>query len=100
MRDGGTTIVIVEQSVNLALGVADRASFMEKGEIRFSGPAAELLDQPDLLRSVYLHARREGLRGTSIGGGHSWRDRSRAIAAAQHRDAGKPPALSIAGAPP
>jgi branched-chain amino acid transport system ATP-binding protein len=54
LRDGGTTIVIVEQSVNLALTVADRAYFMEKGEIRFEGPAADLLDRPDLLRSVFL----------------------------------------------
>ena len=27
---------------------------MEKGEIRFHGPTAELLDRPDLLRSVFL----------------------------------------------
>lgn len=54
LRDDGTTIVIVEQSVNLALAVADRAYFMEKGEIRFEGPAADLLDRPDLLRSVFL----------------------------------------------
>ena len=54
LRDAGTTIVIVEQSVNVALEVADHAYFMEKGEIRFSGPAADLLAQPDLVRSVYL----------------------------------------------
>lgn len=50
----GTTIVLVEQSVNLALTAADRAIFMEKGEVRFSGPAGELLERPDLLRSVFL----------------------------------------------
>lgn len=54
LRDRGTTIVLVEQSVNVALAVADRAYFMEKGDIRYSGPTAELLDRPDLLRSVYL----------------------------------------------
>ena len=48
------TVVLVEQSVNVALTVADRAYFMERGEIRFSGPTAELLDRPDLLRSVFL----------------------------------------------
>ncbi|MCB0977506.1 MAG: ATP-binding cassette domain-containing protein, partial [Acidimicrobiales bacterium] len=42
------------QSVNVALTVADRAYFMEKGEIRFEGPTAELLDRPDVLRSVFL----------------------------------------------
>jgi branched-chain amino acid transport system ATP-binding protein len=56
LRDGGTTVILVEQSVNLALTVADRAYFMEKGEIRFEGPTSELLERPDLLRSVFLHA--------------------------------------------
>jgi branched-chain amino acid transport system ATP-binding protein len=54
MRESGTTIILVEQSVNLALTIADRAVFMEKGEIRFSGPTAELMRRPDILRSVYL----------------------------------------------
>jgi branched-chain amino acid transport system ATP-binding protein len=54
LRDEGATVILVEQSVNLALTVADRAYFMEKGEIRFEGPAADLLDRPDLLRSVFL----------------------------------------------
>ncbi|HET9731016.1 MAG TPA: ATP-binding cassette domain-containing protein, partial [Acidimicrobiia bacterium] len=50
----GTTIVLVEQSVNLALTIAQTAYFMEKGEIRFHGPTAELLERPDVLRSVFL----------------------------------------------
>ncbi|CAN5627942.1 hypothetical protein BH20ACT2_BH20ACT2_00260 [soil metagenome] len=50
----GTTIVIVEQSVNVALNLAERAVFMEKGEVRFEGPAGELLDRPDILRSVFI----------------------------------------------
>jgi branched-chain amino acid transport system ATP-binding protein len=50
----GTTIVIVEQSVNVALSLAHRAVFMEKGEVRFEGPAAELLERPDILRSVFI----------------------------------------------
>lgn len=50
----GTTIVIVEQSVNVALNLAERAVFMEKGEVRFEGPAAELLERPDILRSVFI----------------------------------------------
>src|SRR5690606_36209665 len=54
LRDEGTTVILVEQSVNVALTVADRAYFMEKGEIRFEGPTAELLERPDLLRSVFL----------------------------------------------
>jgi ABC-type branched-subunit amino acid transport system ATPase component/predicted MFS family arabinose efflux permease len=54
MREQGITIILVEQSVNLALTLADEAYFMEKGEIRFKGPTAELLERPDVLRSVFL----------------------------------------------
>jgi branched-chain amino acid transport system ATP-binding protein len=50
----GTTIVIVEQSVNVALQLAERAVFMEKGEVRFEGPASELLERPDILRAVFI----------------------------------------------
>lgn len=50
----GVTVVLVEQSVNVALTVARRAYFLERGEIRFSGPTAELLGRPDILRSVFL----------------------------------------------
>src|SRR3954452_13255186 len=50
----GTTVILVEQSVNLALTIAETAYFMEKGEIRFHGPTAELLERPDVLRSVFL----------------------------------------------
>jgi ABC-type branched-subunit amino acid transport system ATPase component len=51
---GGCTIILVEQSVNVALTVAGRAYFMEKGEVRFSGPTTELLERGDILRSVFL----------------------------------------------
>jgi branched-chain amino acid transport system ATP-binding protein len=50
----GTTVILVEQSVNIALTVAQTAYFMEKGEIRFHGPTGELLERPDVLRSVFL----------------------------------------------
>jgi branched-chain amino acid transport system ATP-binding protein len=50
----GTTIVLVEQSVNLATSLAERAAFMERGQVRFTGPTAELVERPDLLRSVFL----------------------------------------------
>jgi ABC-type branched-subunit amino acid transport system ATPase component/ABC-type branched-subunit amino acid transport system permease subunit len=54
LHDGGTTIVVVEQSVNVALELAERAVFLEKGEVRFSGPTADLLGRPDILRSVFI----------------------------------------------
>ena len=38
----------------MALSVADRAIFLEKGQIRFEGPARELLERDDLARAVFL----------------------------------------------
>jgi ABC-type branched-subunit amino acid transport system ATPase component/MFS family permease len=54
LRASGVTMVIVEQSANVALSIADRAIFMERGRIRFEGPANELLERDDLLRAVFL----------------------------------------------
>jgi ABC-type branched-subunit amino acid transport system ATPase component len=54
LKGRGITMVIVEQSVNVALTIADRAVFMEKGQVRFEGPAAELLERDDLVRAVFL----------------------------------------------
>ena len=50
----GVTVIVVEQSVNTALNTADRAYFLEKGTIRFHGLTADLLERPDLLRSIFL----------------------------------------------
>jgi ABC-type branched-subunit amino acid transport system ATPase component len=54
LRAQGLTMVIVEQSLNVALAVADRAIFMEKGRVRFEGPARELAERDDLARAVFL----------------------------------------------
>ncbi len=54
----GVTIILVEQSVNLALTLAQHAYFMEKGEIRFNGPTEELLERRDILRAVFLGGKR------------------------------------------
>jgi ABC-type branched-subunit amino acid transport system ATPase component len=59
----GTTLVIVEQSVNVALNLAERAVFMEKGQVRFEGPTAELLERPDILRSVFIAGAAAGVGG-------------------------------------
>jgi ABC-type branched-subunit amino acid transport system ATPase component/predicted MFS family arabinose efflux permease len=50
----GTAVVLVEQSVNIALNLVEHAYFMEKGEMRFDGKAADLLARGDLLRAVFL----------------------------------------------
>ena len=56
LKRQGQTMIIVEQSVNVALAIADRAIFMEKGQVRFEGPAAELAERDDLVRAVFLGA--------------------------------------------
>jgi branched-chain amino acid transport system ATP-binding protein len=64
IREQGTTIVVVEQSINVALTIAERAVFMEKGEILFDGPTEGLLGRPDLVRSVFMGRAASG-RATS-----------------------------------
>ena len=48
------TIIVVEQSLDVALAVADRAVFLEKGQVRFEGPTRELAERDDLARAVFL----------------------------------------------
>jgi ABC-type branched-subunit amino acid transport system ATPase component/sugar phosphate permease len=56
LKAAGQTMVLVEQSVNVALSVADRAVFLERGSVRFEGSAEELRQRDDLLRAVFLGA--------------------------------------------
>ncbi len=58
----GTAVVLVEQSINVALTLADRACFMEKGEVRFVGRTADLLGRDDLARSVFFDGARTAVR--------------------------------------
>jgi ABC-type branched-subunit amino acid transport system ATPase component len=45
----GVTVLVVEQHATLAMEAAERVVFMEKGQVRFSGPAAALRGRDDLL---------------------------------------------------
>jgi branched-chain amino acid transport system ATP-binding protein len=58
LHQAGITILVVEQHATLAMEVAERVLFMEKGEVRFSGRGSDLLGRDDLLRSVFLGADR------------------------------------------
>jgi branched-chain amino acid transport system ATP-binding protein len=92
IHDEGCTIVLVEQSVNVALTVADRAYFMEKGEVRFSGPTAELLERGDILSSVFLEGAAKGPRTGGAG------DRTEAAPRRiKDADRGDHPVLSVTG---
>ena len=54
LKEQGQTIIVVEQSLNVALAIAERAIFLEKGEVRFEGPSHELLERDDLARAVFF----------------------------------------------
>ncbi len=53
IRDGGTSILMVEQNARAALSVSDHAYLMESGRIVLNGPASELA-QTDRVVSAYL----------------------------------------------
>ena len=57
LRDGGITILLVEQNVRQALAVADRGYVLEGGRIVLDGRADELLGH-ELLISSYLGIRK------------------------------------------
>ena len=50
----GATVILVEQSVNRAMTLAEHAFFLERGEVRFDGSITDLLSRDDLLRPVFL----------------------------------------------
>jgi ABC-type branched-subunit amino acid transport system ATPase component len=50
----GVTLVVVEQSLNIAAELCDRAVFLEKGQVRFKGPTRDLLARDDIARAVFL----------------------------------------------
>jgi ABC-type branched-subunit amino acid transport system ATPase component len=54
LNAAGTTIVIVEQSLNVAASVCQRAVFMEKGAVVFEGTPDDLIARDDIARSVFL----------------------------------------------
>jgi branched-chain amino acid transport system permease protein len=54
LAEQGVTLLVVEQSLNVAARLADRAVFLEKGQVRFTGSIKRLLSRPDLARAVFL----------------------------------------------
>jgi ABC-type branched-subunit amino acid transport system ATPase component len=58
----GVTMLLVEQSLNVSLALAQRAYFMERGTISFDGPTADLLERSELVRAVFFGRARRPVR--------------------------------------
>jgi len=57
---GGVGVLLIEQFAHVALGLAENAYVIERGRIRYEGPAQKLKDEPELLHSAYLLAESAG----------------------------------------
>jgi len=53
INEEGTSVLLVEQFVHMALGNTDRAYVLVKGEVAIEGQSPELLDSPELM-AAYL----------------------------------------------
>jgi branched-chain amino acid transport system ATP-binding protein len=51
IRKQGTTVLLVEQNASLALRLADRAYVLETGRVMLSGPAKQLMADPEVHRA-------------------------------------------------
>ena len=54
LNETGITLLIVEQSLNIAAQLCSRAVFLEKGAVRFEGQTTDLLEQDDIARAVFF----------------------------------------------
>ena len=103
IHEDGVAVLLVEQYVGPALAIADNAIVMEKGQVRVSGPAAELARSafreslgvelsPDQIRRLQELAARRGLSAEEIG--QEAIERMLAMAAGGLRSGEIPPLVS------
>ncbi len=52
LKEQGLTILLAEQALDFCLSLADRVYILQKGAVRFAGPAAQLRDDPELRESL------------------------------------------------
>src|SRR6476646_11454892 len=70
IAESGIGVLLIEQFVPVALGLANRAHIMEGGRIQFSGLAKELRENPELLHTAYLLRGSNGAaRAPAVAGG-------------------------------
>jgi branched-chain amino acid transport system ATP-binding protein len=63
VAESGVGVLLIEQFVTVALGLANNAYIMENGTMQYSGTATELREKPELLHTAYL------LRGQAAANG-------------------------------
>lgn len=51
LRDSGVTVLLVEQNARASLAISDEGYVLETGQVKLSGPAAELARDPELTAS-------------------------------------------------
>jgi ABC-type branched-subunit amino acid transport system ATPase component len=54
IHERGVSVILVEQSLNIAAKLCERCLFLEKGQVRFEGRTADLLDRDDIARAVFF----------------------------------------------
>lgn len=63
----GSAVILVEQSIEAAARVANRAIFLERGRVRFAGKFDVLRERTDLVRPVFLsHIEARGQREQGV----------------------------------
>ena len=55
IKQGGKTVLLIEQNASMALQIADRGYVLETGEVTLTGTGQELMDNPQVKRA-YLGA--------------------------------------------
>jgi ABC-type branched-subunit amino acid transport system ATPase component len=54
IRKEGASVVLVEQSFNIAASLCERAVFIQKGEVTFQGAMSDLTSRPELAEAVFF----------------------------------------------
>ena len=67
VAERGVGVLLIEQFAHVALGLAEKAYVIERGRIRYAGPAQRLKDEPELLQSAYLTPERSAAAADTQG---------------------------------
>ncbi len=54
LKERGVGILLIEQFTDLALGMADQAVVLRSGQMRYSGPARQLVEEAAVLHQAYF----------------------------------------------